>query len=203
MSLKIQKKKVAILISGNGSNMKALIQDMENPNHPGKVSLVISDNPNAKGLIIAKNFHIKTEIINGKNFLHKKKLFERKIKDSIVESETDVICLAGFMKILSSEFISFFEDKILNIHPSILPLFKGLNTHDKALASGMALHGATVHKVTNELDSGPILGQTIIPIFKGDTVQSLSARLLYNEKKLYPIILRRFLSNKFDPVLIS
>ena len=203
MSFRSQRKKVAILISGNGSNMKALIEDMEDPNHPGEVSLVVSDEPSAKGLIIANSCHIKTKVVNGKYYQTEKELFEKKIKTSIVESKSDVICLAGFMKILSPKFVSFFENKIINIHPSILPLFKGLNTHEKAIASGMALHGATVHRVTNELDSGPILGQTIIPILAGDTKETLAARLLPEENKLYPLTLRRFLSNKFDPVLIS
>jgi phosphoribosylglycinamide formyltransferase-1 len=183
--------------------MVALIKDMASYNHPGEASLIISDREEAKGLVYAKKIGIKTAVVEIEKISKGKEIFEETIKHHILKSKIDLICLAGFMRILSPSFVNLFENKILNIHPSILPLFKGLNTHQRALESGMAVHGATVHKVTKNLDSGEILGQTTIPILKGDTKEKLAERLLIKEHKLYPVILKRFLNGNFQPILID
>jgi len=197
-----KKIKIAILISGNGSNMKSLINDMGNPNHPAEPVLVISNKVEAQGLKFAKSKNIKTAIINPNEFKNRS-FYEKEIKNLIFASGSKVICLAGFMQILSPEFVNLFKNCMLNIHPSILPLFKGLNTHSKALKSGMALHGATVHLVTEKVDEGTILGQGIVPILKNDTHQTLAARVLRLEHKLYPLVLRRFLTGNTEQTLIS
>ena len=198
----INKIKVAIFISGNGSNMKSLITDMEDPNHPAEPALVISNKADAKGLRFAKSKNIQTALVISDEFM-KRSSFEKEIKNLIFSSGIEVICLAGFMQILSPEFVNVFKNCILNIHPSILPLFKGLNTHSKALKSGMTLHGATVHLVTEKLDEGVILGQGVVPIFKNDTQDTLAARVLKLEHKLYPLVLRRYLSGSAEHTFIS
>ena len=196
-----RKKKVAILISGKGSNMRALIEDMKNADHPGEATLIISDKKNAEGIVYAKQHNLKTRIIDQN--IGSQSDFENQLAVLIKENKIDLICLAGFMKILSGKFLKDFEQIIINIHPSILPLFKGLQTHKRALNSGMALHGATVHEVTSDVDEGRILGQAIVPILSTDTEETLRHRVLQVEHKLYPIVLRRVLAGKTgDPVLL-
>ena len=197
-----KKVKVAILISGNGSNMLALINDMSEKDHPAEPVLVISDRPDAPGLLFANSKNIKTATVNYKNY-GDRYAFETTLTRLINSSGSEIICLAGFMRILSPKFVSTFENRILNIHPSILPLFKGLNTHAKALNSGMSIHGATVHLVTNQLDSGKILGQGVIKIFKDDTENILAGRVLKLEHKLYPLVLRKFLNQDDDNIVLS
>ena len=199
MSKKI---KVVILISGNGSNMRALINDMNDRDHPATPTLVISDRPNALGLLLAQSLNIKTAVVNYKEYPDKKD-FENELATLINSTNSKVICLAGFMQILSPYFVSLFKNRILNIHPSILPLFKGLKTHKKALESGMFIHGTTVHLVTDELDNGKILGQGVTRIFKNDTEKVLAERVLKLEHKLYPITLRNFLQKKTARIIIS
>ena len=196
-----KKIKVTILISGNGSNMLALINDMMEKDHPAEPILVISDRPDAKGLKLAKSKNIKTEIVNYKKYSCRQE-FEETLKKSISSSGAEIICLAGFMRILSPSFVNTFKNHILNIHPSILPLFKGLNSHAKALSSGMAVHGATVHLVSEKLDNGKILGQGIIKIFEGDTETILAKRLLKLEHKLYPLVLRKFLESVSEKIVL-
>ncbi len=198
----IKKIKLAILISGKGSNMKALIDDMRDKDHPAKPVLIISDRPDATGLEFAKCQNIKTAILDHK-LISNNFVFEKQLINLITKSKSEIICLAGFMQILSPTFVETFKDRILNIHPSILPLFKGLHTHSRALESGMCLHGATVHLVTNRLDDGKILGQGIVRILKNDTLDSLSSRVLQLEHKLYPLVLKKFLRGDTDPILIS
>ncbi len=196
-----RKKKVAILISGKGSNMRALIEDMKNADHPGEATLIISDKKTAEGVVYAKQHNLKTRIIDQN--IGSQSDFEHQLAVLIKENKIDLICLAGFMKILSGKFLKDFEQIIINIHPSILPLFKGLQTHKKALNSGMALHGATVHEVTSDVDEGRILGQAIVPILSDDTEETLRHRVLQVEHKLYPIVLRRVLAGKTgNPVLL-
>ena len=194
-------KRIAILISGSGSNMRALVEDMLNDNDYADPVIIISDRAEAKGLLYAKKMNIETRIIDFKKISDKNK-FEKNLITVIYNFNIDIICLAGFMTILSNSFLTQFEHSILNIHPSILPLFKGLNTHKKALNSGMAVHGATVHKVTEKLDSGQILGQAVVPIFKQDTEKSLASRVLKLEHRLYPLVLRRFINGDTDPILL-
>ena len=182
---------VAILISGSGSNMVQLIKSMDD-NHPAFPSIVISNKPNATGIKKAQNLGIPTQIID-ENF---KKLngldFEAKLKEILNTYEVKIICLAGFMKILSKDFIEVFKGRILNIHPSLLPKYKGLNTHARAIAAKDKFSGCSVHLVTAELDGGPILAQSKVTIDKSDTAETLSSKVLKEEHLLYPEVLLNF-----------
>lgn len=185
------KKRVAILISGGGSNMEALVRDMEG-NHPAEPVLVLANTPNVGGLAKAKARGIPTACVDHRPFKGDRPAFEAALNTALEKAAPDIICLAGFMRILTPEFIARWQGKMLNIHPSILPLFRGLHTHQRALDAGMAVHGCTVHEVTGELDGGPILGQAVMPVLAGDTPDELAARLLPLEHRLYPAVLRRF-----------
>lgn len=185
------KKRVAILISGSGSNMVALAKSME-PDHPAEPVLVLSSNPQAAGLKKANAMGIPTVALDHRKFIDNRDEFENELHKALLKSAPDIICLAGFMRILSPAFVGKWAGKILNIHPSILPLFPGLHTHQRALDAGMAVHGCTVHLVTPELDSGPILGQAVIPVKQADTANDLAKRLLPLEHRLYPQVLRNF-----------
>ncbi len=182
---------VAILISGSGSNMVQLIKSMDD-NHPAFPSIVISNKPNAAGIKKAQDLGIPTQIID-ENFEELNGLdFEAKLTEILNTYEVKIICLAGFMRILSKDFIEVFKGRILNIHPSLLPKYKGLNTHARALASNEQFTGCSVHLVTSELDGGPILAQSQISIDKTDNVESLSRKVLKEEHILYPKVLLKF-----------
>ena len=182
---------VAILISGSGSNMVQLIKSMDN-NHPAFPSIVISNKPNAAGIKKAQDLGIPTQIIN-ENFEKSNGLdFESKLKEILNKYEVEIICLAGFMRILSKDFIELFEGRILNIHPSLLPKYKGLNTHARAVATNDKFSGCSVHLVTAELDGGPILAQSKVTIEKTDTAETLSSKVLKKEHLLYPEVLLNF-----------
>jgi phosphoribosylglycinamide formyltransferase-1 len=146
--------------------------------------------------------NVKTEVVNYQEF-ENQAVFEEKLANLILASDADLICLAGFMCILSPIFVDRFKDSILNIHPSLLPLFPGLDTHKKVIASGMAVHGATVHIVTNKLDCGRILGQCVVPVFKSDSQQTLAARLLKQEHELYKQVVRKFIIGEDELLLLS
>ena len=196
-----KKKNVAIFISGKGSNMMALINDMKNgKDHPGQPKLVVSDNMDADGLILAKENSIKTFSLNVKENKDEAP-FESKTLKVLRENNIDVICLAGFMKILSEKFITAFSKPILNIHPSLLPSFRGLNTHKRALESGCLIHGATIHLITKQLDAGPILGQVVIKVPEKCTPKKLAAMLLPLEHLLYTKVLREFLKGRGKRIL--
>ncbi len=186
------KKRVAILISGGGSNMVALARSM-GKDHPAKPVLVLSNNADAGGLKKAADLGIPTAIVDHRQF-DTRTDFETTLHKALLAADPDIICLAGFMRILSAGFVENWAGKILNIHPSILPLFPGLHTHQRALDAGMAVHGCSVHLVTPELDAGPILGQAVIPVLNGDTPDDLAARLLPVEHQLYPAVLKKFAS---------
>ena len=182
---------VAILISGSGSNMVQLIKSMDD-NHPAFPSIVISNKPNAAGIKKAKDLGIPTQVID-ENFEELNGLdFEAKLEEILNTYEVKIICLAGFMRILSKDFIEVFKGRILNIHPSLLPKYKGLNTHARALASNEQFAGCSVHLVTSELDGGPVLAQSQISIDKTDNVESLSTKVLKEEHILYPKVLLKF-----------
>ncbi|WP_112323861.1 phosphoribosylglycinamide formyltransferase [Oceanibium sediminis] len=189
--------RVAILISGSGSNMVTLAKDMASPDHPGEVALVAA-NKDAPGLAKAEAMGLKTTLIPHKG--RPKAEFEAALDEALRYAGAEVICLAGFMRVLSPEFVARWEGRILNIHPSLLPLFKGLDTHARALDSGMAVHGCTVHGVTAALDDGPIYGQAVVPVHPGDTPDTLAERLLPREHELYPAVLRRFLAGNTAPL---
>ena len=192
--LKIMKN-IAILISGTGSNMEAIINDTKSNDHPGNVKFVLSNRSDALGLLKAQKLGIKTFVfpVNRMNSLE---IFEKKLLKLLIKEKIDLICLAGFMKVLSQKFLSNFKGDILNIHPSILPSLKGLNTHKRILEKKSITHGATVHKVIPELDSGKILGQTIIKIKKGDTPEKLAKRLIKKEHYIYIKVIRNLMTGK-------
>jgi phosphoribosylglycinamide formyltransferase-1 len=182
---------VAILISGSGSNMVQLIKSMDHE-HPAFPSIVISNKSYALGLKKAQDLGIPTKVID-QNLIKSNGLnFEIELINILIENKINIICLAGFMKILSEKFIKKFSDRILNIHPSLLPKYKGLNTHARALASNDTIAGCSVHLVTAELDGGPVLAQTKVLIEKNETVDSLKAKVLIQEHVLYPKVLLNF-----------
>ena len=185
--------RVAILISGSGSNMISLCNSMLTERFATPV-LVLSDRKVAKGLSSARKLGVKTRCIEYKDFHNDRGGFERSLLHELVSVKPDLICLAGFLRILSSSFISSFPKRIINIHPSLLPKYKGLNTHSRAIMSGDCEAGCTVHEVTPELDNGPILGQARTPISCNETVEILAKKVLKLEHLLYPIVLRRFVS---------
>ena len=179
------KKRVAILISGRGSNMSALIDATKAKDFPAEIVGVISNKPNAPGLKIAKAEGLAITTHQLKDY-HTKSAADQAITNTLKQWQTDIICLAGFMRILSDEFALQWQNRLINIHPSLLPKYKGLNTHQRALDAGDKTHGCTVHHVVPELDAGPIIAQTEIPIQPNDTIQSLENRVLKAEHKLYP-----------------
>ena len=185
-----KKIKCAVFISGTGSNLKSLIQFTKKKNSPISIELIISDNPKAKGLKFGKNFKILNKVINYKN----KIIAEKKIISEINNEKIKLICLAGFMRILSKNFIKRFKGKILNIHPSLLPKYKGLNTHQRAISNNEKYSGCTVHFVNSRLDSGKIILQKKVKISKSDTVKSLSKKILIQEHKLYPKAIKKVFS---------
>ena len=182
-----KKIKCAVFISGTGSNLKSLIQFTKKKNSPISIELIISDNPKAKGLKFGKNSKILNKVFNFKN----KIIAEKKIISEINNKKIKLICLAGFMRILSKNFIKRFKGKILNIHPSLLPKYKGLNTHQRAISNNEKYSGCTVHFVNSRLDSGKIILQKKVKISKFDTAKSLSKKILIQEHKLYPKAIRK------------
>ena len=193
--IKPLKKKIAILISGKGTNMEAIIKDSKTINYPGIVKFVLSNNPDALGIIKAKNLGIKTFVfpVNKNNSME---IFEKKFLNLLIKEKIELICLAGFMKILSKNFLQSYKGIILNIHPSILPSIKGLNTHQRILEKDIKTHGATVHTVTSELDSGKILGQVTINILEMDTPKKLARKLIIKEHNLYTKVIRNVITGK-------
>lgn len=193
-------KRVAILISGGGSNMVSLAQSMTG-DHPGRPCLVLSNVPSAGGLAKAEAMGIPTAVVDHKDYKGDREAFEEALISAIDAHAPDALALAGFMRILTPKFINHYAGKMLNIHPSLLPKYKGLNTHQRAIDAGDAEAGCSVHEVTAELDGGPILGQARVAIEPGDTADTLAARILPREHVLYPEALRRFLSgdaSRFD-----
>ncbi len=184
------KKRVAILISGGGSNMVSLVESMQG-DHMARAVLVLSNVPQAAGLAKAKARGIATATVDHREFGTDRAAFEKALHTCLNAAASDIICLAGFMRILTPEFIEKWDQKMLNIHPSLLPKYQGLRSHARAIAAGDAEAGCTVHEVTSELDNGPILGQVRVPILPDDTPESLAARVLVQEHQLYPAVLRR------------
>lgn len=182
------KKRVGVLISGGGSNMKALAEAGTSPDYPAEIVLVISDKADAGGLERAREMGIEAVAISRKDYANKKE-HEEAILAKLAQADLDIICLAGFMRLLTAEFIAQWSGKMINIHPSILPLFPGLNTHARALEAGCQVHGCSVHFVTEGMDEGPVIGQAAVPVVKGDTPDTLAARVLKVEHQIYPKML--------------
>ena len=176
------KKNTVVFISGIGSNLLNLIKFSKKKNSPISINLVLSDNPKANGLNYAKKYNIEYKIVNYKN----KKEFEKKVKDYLIKKNICFICLAGFMRVLSENFIKFFKNKIINIHPSLLPKYKGLNTHERVLKNKEKFSGCTVHYVTKKLDSGKIILQSKTKITRGETIHSLAKKVRKLEHIIYP-----------------
>ena len=186
-----KKKKTAVFISGTGSNLKSLIKFSKKKNSPISIELIISDNSKAKGLKFAKIFKISKKIFDYKD----KKSTEKKILSEVKNNKIKLICLAGFMKILSKKFIKSFKGKILNIHPSLLPKYKGLKTHVRAISNGEKYSGCTVHFVNTKLDSGKIILQKKVKIKSNETANSLAKKILIQEHKLYPKAIRKVVNH--------
>tara|TARA_R110001606_G_scaffold38287_10_gene107156 strand:+ start:2563 stop:3150 length:588 start_codon:yes stop_codon:yes gene_type:complete len=194
-------KRVAILISGGGSNMIRLLQDMTG-DHPARPVLVASNDPQAGGLARAAELGVPTASVDHRDFPRDRAGFEQALLQPLLAARPDIICLAGFMRILTPEFVQRFQGRMLNIHPSLLPKYPGLDTHARAIAAGDAEAGCTVHLVTPELDAGPALGQARVPILPGDDAATLATRVLVQEHRLYPAVLRRFASDDRTPLVL-
>ncbi len=182
--------KTAILISGSGSNMEALIKSAQSPDSSAEIVLVISNRPDAGGLAKAKTLGIKTQVIDHKSY-KTRELFERDIDAALRVHDAQIVCNAGFMRILTPWFVRRWRGRQLNIHPSLLPKFKGLHTHARALEAGETEHGCTVHWVSEGMDDGEVIDQASVPVLDGDTPQTLAARVLIQEHKLYPQVLEK------------
>jgi len=190
------KVKTGILISGGGSNMEALVKAAQEPNYPAEIVVVISNNPEAGGIEKAQNLGIATEIINHKDFKTRKS-FEKVLDQTLRDYQVELVCNAGFMRLLTPYFVDNWLGRQLNIHPSLLPKFKGLHTHQRALDAGETEHGCTVHYVSEGMDEGEIIGQKRVDVLDNDTAEVLAARVLKQEHILYPEILAKIANEKF------
>lgn len=183
------KKRVAVLISGRGSNMLALAQAAETPDYPAEIVAVVADKADAGGLVLAAERGIEAVAVPRKDFADKT-AHEAAILAELHRIRPDIICLAGYMRLLSAAFVRNYHGRMINIHPSLLPLFPGVDTHCRALEAGMRIHGCSVHFVTEGMDEGPLIAQAAIPVLPDDTIETLSARVLSAEHRLYPAALR-------------
>lgn len=181
--------KIAVLISGRGSNLQALIDACEQPGFPAKIVLVVSNEPDAFGLERAKRARIPAVVINHRNFSDRA-TFDAQMTAEIETAGTDLVCLAGFMRILSDGFVKHWHDRLINIHPALLPAFKGLDTHARAIRAGVRIAGCTVHFVRPAMDEGPIIIQAAVPVLPDDTSEALAERVLEQEHVIYPLAVR-------------
>ena len=195
MSTPTARSKVVVFISGSGSNMMALAQACQAPDFPAEIACVISDKATAGGLAKAQGLGISTLVFERKTYASKAE-HETAILAALSEIAPDIICLAGYMRLISGAFIAPYEGRIINIHPSLLPLFPGLHTHERAIESGMKITGCTVHFVTEGMDEGPVIGQAAVPVLVGDTADTLAARVLTIEHQLYPLSLKLLAEGK-------
>ncbi|MCW2264477.1 phosphoribosylglycinamide formyltransferase-1 [Gluconobacter cerinus] len=187
---------IAVLISGRGSNMHALIEACERPDFPARIVLVLSNKPDAAGLEVARAAGLQTAAIDHKAFGKDREAHERKVDAAIRASGAQLVCLAGYMRVLTPYLVNAWDGRMLNIHPSLLPAFPGLHTHEAAIAAGATEHGCTVHLVTAGVDEGPILGQARVPVLKSDTPDALAARVLEQEHVLYPSVLQNYINRQ-------
>ncbi len=185
----MSRKRVAVLISGRGSNMAALIDAAKDPSYPAEIALVLSNRPTAGGLAAAQANGIATVVIDHKPFGKDRAGFDAAMQRALEEHRIDLVCLAGFMRLLSTNFVGQWQNRMLNIHPALLPAFKGLDTHKRALEAGVGKHGATVHFVVPEMDAGPIIMQGAVVVRRDDTEATLAARVLTVEHRIYPAAL--------------
>lgn len=186
---RVDRKRVAVLISGRGSNLGALIAAAKAPSYPAEIALVVSNRADASGLARAREAGITAIVVDHAGYKDRE-AFERALQDVLEANRIAVICLAGFMRLLTPWFVTQWQGRMLNIHPALLPAFKGLDTHARALAAGVKIHGASVHFVVAETDSGPIVAQAAVPVLDDDTAGTLAARVLAVEHQIYPLALR-------------
>jgi phosphoribosylglycinamide formyltransferase-1 len=194
-------RRVAILISGAGSNMVRLVEALQAPGSPGEPVCVVSDDPAASGLERARALGVPSGVVDGRDHRGDRAGFDAALARALAPHAPDILCLAGFMRILGADFVTARAGRILNIHPSLLPAFRGLDTHARALAAGATEHGCTVHVVTPALDDGPVLGRARVSVRPGDTPATLAARVQAEEHALYPEVLRRVLTGGALPVM--
>lgn len=192
----MSRKRVAVLISGRGSNMAALIEAAKAKDYPAEIALVLSNRPDATGLNTARAAAIATDVVDHAQYAKDRTAFERALQAELEKHRIDLVCLAGFMRLLTPWFVGRWQNRLLNIHPALLPAFKGLNTHKRALKAGAKVHGATVHFVVPEMDSGPIIMQGAVAVRGDDTEQTLAARVLAIEHRIYPLALRVVAENR-------
>jgi phosphoribosylglycinamide formyltransferase-1 len=186
----MSRKRVAVLISGRGSNMTALIEAAKDKSYPAEIVLVVSNRGDARGLVIARAAGIVTEVIEHTQFGKDRAAFERALQAALEKHAIDIVCLAGFMRLLSAGFVENWQGRLLNIHPALLPAFKGLDTHRRALEAKAKIHGATVHFVVPEMDSGPIIVQGTVAVHADDSEEKLAQRVLAVEHRIYPQALK-------------
>jgi phosphoribosylglycinamide formyltransferase 1 len=189
------RRRIAILISGRGSNMVSLMEAARAPDYPAEIALVLSNRPNAEGLDRARAAGIEAVAIDHKAYSTRES-FEQALDEALRARDIELICLAGFMRVLTNWFVERWAGRMVNIHPSLLPLFRGTQTHRRALEEGVLVHGCTVHFVVPELDAGPIVAQAVVPVVPGDTEASLAERVLDQEHLLYPQALRMICSGR-------
>jgi len=190
------RKRVAILISGRGANMAALIAAAKKPDYPADIALVFSNRPDAGGLRYASADGIATAVIDHRKFGKDREGFDHAVHAALEAHLIDLVCLAGFLRLLTAGLVSRWQGRMLNVHPALLPSFKGLHTHERALEAGVKIHGATVHFVVPEVDAGPIVAQAAVPVLDDDTPDTLAARVLAAELRLYPLALGLVASGK-------
>ena len=187
---RMAKKRVAVLISGRGSNMAALIEAAKERSYPAEIALVVSNRPEAAGLARAEAQAIPTAVVDHRPHGNDRAAFERALQAVLDEHRVDLVCLGGFMRLLTRDFVLHWEGRMINIHPALLPSFPGLDPHGQALKAGVKISGATVHFVVPEADAGPIIAQAAVPVRDDDTVETLAARVLKVEHRIYPLALR-------------
>lgn len=190
------KKRVAILISGRGSNMRALVEAARAPDYPAEIVLVVSNRPEAAGLAWAKSQGLPALALDHTHF-ESREHFEGQLQGLLTASRVDIVALAGFLRLMTAPFVESWRNRMVNIHPSLLPAFKGLQTHERVLAMGVKITGCTVHLVRPEVDGGPILAQAAVAVHEDDTADSLAARVLAAEHKIYPRALARLAADQF------
>ena len=186
----MSRKRAAVLISGRGSNMAALIEAAAAADYPAEIALVVANHADAPGRRIAEAAGIAAKVVDHAPYGKDREAFERALDAELSAHAIDVVCLAGFMRLLTPWFVQRWEGRLINIHPSLLPAFKGLDTHARALEAGVKIHGASVHFVVPEMDSGPIIAQAAVPVLDADTPETLAARVLAAEHRIYPLALR-------------
>jgi phosphoribosylglycinamide formyltransferase-1 len=191
----MKRKRIAILLSGRGSNFEAIYRAIEEGKINAEIGVVISNKEDARGLLRAKEFGLETLFLNPKEFSSREE-YDLKLAEEIEKRDIDLICLAGWMRILTPPFVQRFRNRIMNIHPSLLPSFPGLEAQKQALEYGVRYSGCTVHFVNEEVDAGPIILQAVVPVFQNDTVETLSERILKEEHRIYPTAIRLFVEGK-------